>query len=261
MEGKELYNEDEEFDPKSNKGLGDDDADDFGLPEIEDTYGQNDEIGDPFTDNLSDQPADNSFSDFDDSSSSYSADAPYSEPDYSYDEDQDTSDSDEGEYRSSYYDEDYQQKRSPVGWIVFGILFIIVVLAGGYWWFYLRDKEPEPPQQTTIVPPVTEIETPEPEPVVEEPEPEPTQQAGVYEINEATGRYHVIVASSIDKDLVRDYGNKLAKDGMVCNILAPRGNLKFHRLSVADFESVNEATIKSEELKNSMGADVWVIRY
>ena len=71
----------------------------------------------------------------------------------------------------------------------------------------------------------------------------------------------MIVASSVDKDLVRDYANKLAAQGMTCNILAPRANKIFHRLSVADFVSLNDAAIKSEELKHSMGEDVWVIRY
>ncbi|MCK5470493.1 MAG: SPOR domain-containing protein, partial [Cyclobacteriaceae bacterium] len=82
-----------------------------------------------------------------------------------------------------------------------------------------------------------------------------------YELNEPTGRYHVIVASSIDVDLIRDYGNKLAKQGMTCNIIAPRGSKNFHRLSVADYVSLNDATVKSEQLKNDLGEDVWVIRY
>jgi cell division septation protein DedD len=146
-----------------------------------------------------------------------------------------------------------------VGWIILGVIVVIAIVIGVFWWIN-REPEPKPvPQQVVQQPVAKEPEPePEPEPIVN---PEPVRKAGLFEINEPTGRYHVIVASSIDRDLVMDYGKKLAKNGMTCNVLAPRGNKKFHRLSVADFVSLNDAALKSEQLKSEFGQEVWVIRY
>ncbi len=254
MEGKELYNEDDELNPKSDKE--EDDSDNFGLPDIDDESEKSDELGDPFEEdwNDKDQPVVES--------DSLSDDLTGTDPDTSYDysDEQQEPEEEEQTYKSSYYEEDYHKKKSPVGWIIAAVVALIVIIIAVFWWM-----NREPRKEVVVTPPV--IERPvvkEPEPIVQkEPEPvrEPVKQAGVFEMNQPTGRYHVIVASSIDKDLVRDYGNILAKKGMTCNILAPRGNKKFHRLSVADFVSLNDAAIRSEQLKGEFGDEVWVIRY
>ena len=259
MEGKELYNnEDEEFDPKSKKE--EKDSDDFGLPEIEDTEDNPEDINDPYQEPSWDAKKD----DFSNSGDEYQSQSDDIEPDYSYNEEDDNlGDSQDEEYKSSYYEEEYGRKKSPVGWIIFGILVVIVTaVLSVMWWLNREPEEPIVESEPVIEQPVYQEPVQE-EPVQEEPEPdpEPVKEPGVFEINAPTGRYHVIVASSIDKDLVHDYGEKLAKKGMTCNILAPRGNKKFHRLSVADYVSLNEASIKSEQLKNTLSDDVWVIRY
>ena len=249
MEGKELYNnEDEDFNSKSKK---EDDSDDFGLPEIEESESKTEDLGDPYSDNWEEKKEDPYSSD------TYGSTEPEStEQEYGYNEEVEGENT-EGEYKSSYYEEEYGQKKSPVGWIVFGIIAVLAVIIGVIWWFN-REPEPAPVVQKPIIEETIVEPEPEPEPT---PAPEPVKQAGVFEINQPTGRYYVIVASSIDKDLVHDYGKKLAKQGMTCNILAPRGNKKFHRLAVADYVSLNDASLKSEQLKSTLGGDVWVIRY
>lgn len=256
MEGKELYsNEDEELDPKSNKEEGD--SDDFGLPEIEgnDDDTSND-LEEPYTEPWNETKEDE---DYLYSSDDVSTSSDASDDNYLQDEGLSDADSPDDEDKSSYYEEKYGEKKNPVGWIIFGLFVLVAIVVGVLWWM---NREPEPEivvqKAPVIVQPAPE---PEPEVIEEEPEPVPVKEAGVFEINAPTGRYHVIVASSIDKDLVHDYGTKLAKQGMTCNILAPIGNRKFHRLSVADYEQLMDAAAESERLKNSLGADVWVIRY
>ena len=254
MEGKELYNnEDEELDPKSKKE--EEDADDFGLPEIEDSDDKSEDLGDPYSKIQEDNIEEKDYS-YSDSSDDYTSSTDSSDSEYDYDSEVDEADS--SEYGQSL-EEKYGQKKNPVGWIIFGVFVLIAIILGVVWFL---NKEPEP-EQESLPPPVIEqpVQETEPEVIEEEPEPEPVNQPGVYELNAPTGRYHVIVASSIDVDLIRDYGNKLAKQGMTCNIIAPRGSKNFHRLSVADYVSLNDATVKSEQLKNDLGEDVWVIRY
>ena len=258
MEGKELYNnEDEEFDPKSKKN-DDKDGDDFGLPDIDDDSDDQDaDLGDPYPENWEEKNESDEFV-FDEASDDPTSDT--SSDDYAFD--QSGSDDADDDFKSSYYEEEYGRKKSPVGWIIFGVLILVAIIVGIFWWIGRDEPEPVQVAKPVIERPVREPEPePDPVPVIEEPVTQPAVQAGVFEINEPTGRYYVIIASSIDKDLVTDYAKELAQEGMRCNILAPQGNMKFHRLSVADFIGLNEAVIKSEELKNSLGEDVWVIRF
>lgn len=256
MEGKELYNDDEELNPKSNKDENED-SDNFGLPDVEGEDEKSEDLGDPFSESWEEKKEEEEpYAYSDDLAAEDNADSTYA-----YSDEPEVPDEPEtnDEYRSSYYEEEYGQKKSPVGWIILGVIVVIAIVIGVFWWIN-REPEPKPvPQQVVQQPVVKEPEPePEPEPVVN---PEPVKKAGLFEINEPTGRYHVIVASSIDRDLVMDYGKKLAKQGMTCNVLAPRGNKKFHRLSVADFASLNDAALKSEQLKSEFGEEVWVIRY
>lgn len=261
MEGKELYNnDDEELDPKSKKE--EENAEDFGLPEIEDSEDDSSDLAEPNADVWEEDKEEESIPNLDSSEEDSSAEETTNTV-YDFEEDTTETDSDSDGYQSSYYEEEYEKKKSPVVWIILGVILLIAIILGIFMWINKEDA-PEP-IVTRKTQPVVEQPVQEPEPVVveQEPEPEPEviSEAGVFDLNAPIGRYHVIVASSIDSDLVRDYAHKLAAQGMTCNILAPIGNKKFHRLSVADYVSLNDATIKSEQLKSEMGTDVWVIRY
>ncbi len=261
MEGKELYNnDDDELDPKSKKE--EENADDFGLPEIEDSEDDSNDLAEPNADiweeNKEEEPTTYLDSSEEDSTTEETTDSVKD-----FEDDTIETDSDNDGYQSSYYEEEYEKKKSPVVWIILGIILLIAIIIGTFMWINKEDA-PEPVVIRKTQPIVKQpVQEPEPVVVEQEPEPEPevATQAGVFDLNAPIGRYHVIVASSIDSDLVRDYAHKLAAQGMTCNILAPIGNKKFHRLSVADYVSLNDATIKSEQLKSEMGPDVWVIRY
>ena len=112
MEGKELYNnEDEEFDPKSKKE--EEDADEFGLPEIDEPEEKHEDLGDPYPENWEDKKDEEPFADQSASDDTLSESFD-SGDEYSYDED--TTDTQDDGYRSSFYEEEYEQKKSPVGW-------------------------------------------------------------------------------------------------------------------------------------------------
>lgn len=280
MEGKELYsNEDEELDPKKKKGKEEEEnTSDFGLPEIEDTDDSSQELADPFTETWEENKEEETFSYTDtfeqqegtieeestpieDFSSTVESEEEAENPFMVED-----TDSDQGsDFTSTYYEEEEDKKKSPVGWIIAAVVVVIAIIIGIFWWI---NRGPEEPAVVSTPPVQEQVQEPEPEPepvqeTIQEPvpEPEPIRDAGLFEINEPTGRYYVIVASSLDKDLVSDYGKKLAEQGMTCNILAPIGNRMFHRLSIADFASLNDAAIQSEQLKGEFGEEVWVIRY
>ncbi len=261
MEGKELSNnDDEELDPKSKKI--EENADDFGLPEIENSEDDNTDLAEPnaeiWEDNKEEETIDDSDASTEDSLADETIDSAYNVDDDTVD-----SDSNDDGYQSSYYEEEYEKKKSPVGWIILGVVILIFLIIGILMWVN-KDDAPESTATRKPAPVVVQpVQEPEPEVVVQEPEPEPVAetQTGVFDLGAPNGRYHVIVASSIDSDLVRDYAYKLAAQGMTCNILTPLGNKKFHRLSVADYVSLNDASIRSEQLKNEIGPDVWVIRY
>ena len=80
-------------------------------------------------------------------------------------------------------------------------------------------------------------------------------------LNERTGRYYVVVASSIDGDLIMDYAKRLTDKGVNAKIVAPYGRVKFHRLTVAEGETFAAAHQTAEQLKGQYSEDIWVIKY
>lgn len=300
MEGNEYTkNEDEELNPNSNsEESSDTDSDNFGLPDYsEPEEGSSEESSSE--ENFSEEKAEEDYSVGEPYSSdtwdtgekeedySYSTDDEYGAESDTYSSDEyDSSDTSYGDSEVSSDDEDlsrddiianntleeYEQKRSPVGWIILVIILLIGFGIGIFWWLNREKAEPvvvKKPQPVKVE-----------EPVVTEPEPaaadiqtsdESANNEGVQEgsglaegltdISSPTGQYYVIVASAIDDDLLRDYAGKLITKGYNCAILAPKGNAKFSRLAVAEFSLLNDAALKSEELKSEFGEKVWVKKY
>ncbi|WOK09153.1 SPOR domain-containing protein [Imperialibacter roseus] len=76
-----------------------------------------------------------------------------------------------------------------------------------------------------------------------------------------TGRFYVVVSSSVDGDLAMDYANKLAKEGNSLKIINPSGTNKlFHRVSVGDYPTWDEA-VAATSSASAFGEGVWVLKY
>jgi hypothetical protein len=77
-----------------------------------------------------------------------------------------------------------------------------------------------------------------------------------------SGRYYVVVASSIDGDLIMDYAKKLSSKGVTSRIIPPFGKAKFHRLTVADGDTYANAQATADGMKGGdYGDKIWVIKY
>jgi hypothetical protein len=90
-----------------------------------------------------------------------------------------------------------------------------------------------------------------------------TPPAGTIEtLSERQGRYFVVVASSIDGDLIMDYAKKLSAKGVTSHIIPPFGKTKFHRLAVADGDTYANAQATADGMKGGdYGDKIWVIKY
>ena len=91
---------------------------------------------------------------------------------------------------------------------------------------------------------------------------EARRQAGEIEtISEPTGRYYIIVSSSIDDDLALDYAKKLAYDGANTRIIEhTAGDIPYYRVTVSDYASLEEAQNAMPSF-SSFENGVWVLRY
>jgi hypothetical protein len=77
-----------------------------------------------------------------------------------------------------------------------------------------------------------------------------------------SGRYYVVVASSIDGDLVMDYAKKLSAKGVTPTIIPPFGKTKFHRLAVAVGDTYANAQATADGMKGGdYGDKLWVVKY
>ncbi|WP_421895184.1 SPOR domain-containing protein [Marinoscillum sp.] len=91
---------------------------------------------------------------------------------------------------------------------------------------------------------------------------EARRAAGVVEsVSTRTGRFHIIVSSSIDDDLAMDYANKLAKEGNAIKIIEhDTGKLIYYRVSVGDYPTREQAESAAASFSN-LSDDIWVLGY
>ena len=88
------------------------------------------------------------------------------------------------------------------------------------------------------------------------------RKAGEIEtVSSPTGRFYVIVSSSIDDDLAMDYARKLAQNGNAIKLVQHNFNeLPFHGVSVADYDTWAQAEASLTSY-NTFGDSVWVLKY
>ncbi len=80
-------------------------------------------------------------------------------------------------------------------------------------------------------------------------------------LNARTDRYHVVVSSDVDDDLIMDYARKLSADGTSTMIIPPFGKKKFYRLVMGNYDTFAEAQSNADAVKPKYGDTVWVIKY
>lgn len=87
-------------------------------------------------------------------------------------------------------------------------------------------------------------------------------EAGILEmIDSKTGRFYVIVSSSVDIDLATDYALELMRQGYNARIIKDAGVKKlFNRVTVADYSTVEVAERESENYR-ALSEKVWVLKY
>ncbi|WP_370086853.1 hypothetical protein [Ekhidna sp.] len=91
---------------------------------------------------------------------------------------------------------------------------------------------------------------------------EAKKAAGVVEtVSSPTGRFYLIVSSSIDDDLAMDYAGKLAKEGNDVKLVAHNANeLPFYGVSLGDYATWDEAVAASASFSGYENG-VWVLKY
>ncbi len=157
--------------------------------------------------------------------------------------------------------------KNPSAWpIVVGIIVIIAIAGALAYVFLFRAPEAPPvvqepaPVIEEVIPDLEELEVVE-NTGWEAPEPVVSSVGSISTINARSGLAHVIAGSFIDVDLARDYGNKLAGEGVSTTIIEPYGKVKYYRLSVANYATVGEALENVEQLKAKYGDNIWVLKY
>lgn len=255
MEGKELYNEDDNNE-ENKKITNEPDSEDFGLPEIDDDSSKKEGVEDS-------------------TGSSYpsyeSSEEETPEPTYEDQFLQDVNESDstsdsstEGGYQPSYTYDDEGGGNSAL-WIILVVVLLITAAVLVYWFVFRSEPEPIVEEKPAVIEqPVVIPEDTMPAEIIDEPVEDFTNEpeAGdIIELTEPTGNYYVVIASFIDDDLAMDYGKKLADEGQGSYILSPKGQKKFYRLAVAELSDINTATLRAEQLKSDYGDEVWVMKY
>ncbi|MEP1032523.1 SPOR domain-containing protein [Ekhidna sp.] len=91
---------------------------------------------------------------------------------------------------------------------------------------------------------------------------EAKKAAGIVEsVSTPTGRYYIIVSSSIDEDLAMDYAKKLAKEGNDVQIIEhDSGKNLYYRVALGDYATLEQAQGSLSSF-SSYGSGVWILKY
>jgi hypothetical protein len=249
-------------DENTDQNAGNDDT--FGLPEIE--YEPINREATPAPDVRDSEPQEETPPP--QSQSRYTEDQPVTNTPMERDEVRQT------EYNTTYYDEDEGNSPWPK---ILGIAALLLIIGAAGWYFgWKRPKdtaatlERQKREQTSLdsARQAQELRDAEQKRIADESQrradsvANATPKTGTIEtLNDRTGRYYVVVASAIDGDLLMDYARKLNEKGVNAKIIAPFGNVKFHRLTVAEGETFASAQQTADQLKSEYNEGVWVIKY
>ena len=90
---------------------------------------------------------------------------------------------------------------------------------------------------------------------------EARKAAGIVEtIVEPTGRFYLIISSSIDEDLARDYGRKLAQEGNSVQIVKHEVNgLSYYGVSIADYTTWDDAASATSSYSGFENG-IWILK-
>ena len=178
------------------------------------------------------------------------------------------------ENTSSYYDDDEENSPWPK---ILGILALLIVIGAAVWYlmFYrpaqnkLAAERARQDEQARIDADKAEEDRVAAEARAREEEQRKTDSltsatpvAGTVEtLNDRTGRYYVVIASSIDGDLIMDYAKKLNEKGVNAKIIPPYGNVRFHRLTIAEGDTFASTQQTADGLKSEYTEGAWVMKY
>lgn len=181
----------------------------------------------------------------------------------------------QNENPSSYYNNDDDEGNSPWPKIL-GIAAILLIIGAAIWYFGFnkpkqvaaREKAQQEEQARTEASRIEEERLAE-QRLLEGDEQRrtdsiasATQVVGAIEtLNERTGRYYVVIASAIDGDLIMDYAKKLSQNGVNAKIIPPYGNVKFHRLTIAEGDTYVATQQTADGLKSEYTSGAWVIKF
>ena len=169
------------------------------------------------------------------------------------------------------------QDETPSPWPkILGILLVLLLIGGGIWYFMMfrpaqqAKAEQERKELAAVQEDARRKEAErqaalkrQEEQKVAEAAPPPKPAIGTIEtLSGRSGRYYVVIASSIDGDLIMDYAKRLSANGVSTKIIPPFGKSSFHRLAVADGDTYQTTQAIADELKGGdYGDKLWVVKY
>ena len=228
-------------DETNDKETNQDDADNFGLPELE--YKPLDQLD---------------------------TSKPHEEAKQKEYEDEVTSSSETSE-KPSYYEEEEEESSSSSG-IVIGIIILLIIGVGGFFvWKYViipnRQKKEMLAKQAELrekakadsLAQVAEAERLRLE--AEAKKNAKPAEGSIDTLSQRTGHFYVIVASAVDGDLIMDHAKKLSAAGTSSKIIKPYGKWKFYRLGIGDYETFASAQSSADASKGEYGDALWVMKY
>lgn len=99
------------------------------------------------------------------------------------------------------------------------------------------------------------------QPTYESPKPRATEVVIDNIIESKTGKYFVIIGGFKNKRKAAAFVSKLISEGNEAKVIAPYDDKGVYRVSVADYNSYEEASSGKSTLAQNYGSDLWILNY
>jgi len=197
---------------------------------------------------------------------------------YEYGNEVDQSEAEESqlEEESAQEIDDDDEERPSILPKVFGIVIFLLVAAGVYWFFGIYQPKQKAAEEARLREEANRAallearekarldslaSVAEAQRVADSIANAKPAIGAIVKLSERTGKFYVVVASSIDGDLIMDEAQRLSPKGVSSKIIPPFGKNKFYRLAVAEGDSYGDAQAIADGLKEQYEGKAWVLKY
>ena len=162
-------------------------------------------------------------------------------------------------FNEHHYDSEEKERKSKTGLIAAIIVFLLIGFGLTYFFFLKPSSEDN---DIAVNTPVDDVEVYDSAQfATPSSEVESFSENKPLSVKEEGKRYYIIAGSFTINENAQKFKRKLDSRGLKATVIESKESQNTFRVSLADFEELQDAVAKSESLKKKYGNSIWILKY